>query len=58
MNPFAPFKESRETQIANFVSYLWKKFVNAPEKVTKIESAFVKQYVKRHGFDKIKSARE
>lgn len=57
MNPFAPIKESREVQYVNFMSHLWNKFVNEPDKLTKAGSTELRRYVKLNGFDRIKAAK-
>ncbi len=57
MNSDVPIKESREVQRINFMSHLWNKSVNEPDKLTKAGSTEILRFVKLYGFDRIRPAK-
>lgn len=57
MNSDAPIKESREVQRINFISHLWNKFVNEPDKLTKAGGTELRKFIKLYGHDRIRPAK-
>lgn len=57
MNSSAPTKESREVQRLNFMSHLWNKFVNEPDKLTHAGSTELRRFIKFNGLDTIRPAK-